>query len=287
MDVPKPIKPPRRIKNVGYVALNVTDLARALDFYSRCCNLVPVYEESGYALLRSKYEHHCVALYSSNASSLRHIGFETNEDSATEQLKYDLQKMNVPIREAESIPGRLGLAFQFQDPEGNWVEVYKCLSRLPGIVSQGAFNIERLGHFTMLSKDIMRLCEFYRQIGFRISDRSPRGVFTRCGTDHHGLAFLPSDRSTLHHHAFDLGDWEQIKLLLDWMFKHGVVPEAGPGRHGPGNNIAVYIRDPDGFRVEFYCEMEQIYDDEDHERDYPVKMFNLWLRKPAPESFHV
>jgi len=32
---------------------------------------------------------------------------------------------------------------------------------------------------------------------------------------------------------------------------------------GPGNNIAVYCRDPDGFRIEFYCEMEQIDDDED------------------------
>jgi catechol 2,3-dioxygenase len=83
-----------------------------------------------------------------------------------------------------------------------------------------------------------------------------------------------------------VGDWGQIKLVLDALCRRQVVPDVGPVRHGPGNNIAVYVRDPAGFRIEFYCEMEQIEDDEDHERTYHPPTMNLWLRQPAPPGFH-
>ena len=89
----------------------------------------------------------------------------------------------------------------------------------------------------------------------------------------------------LHHHAYDVGDWEQIKYVLDWMFKQGVPVEAGPLRHGPGNNITVYVRDPDGVRVEYYCELEQFHDDEDHIREF-FPRFNLWLQQGPPEHFY-
>ena len=276
---------PRRIHRVGHVALEVQDLERALDFYVRACNLVPVGKQPGAAMLRSRFEHHCLVLEETGRSALGHIGFETLDDARTAELRADLAARNVPIREAPGEPGRTGLAFQFQDPEGTWVEVYRAMERLPGIVSGGPFQLEKLGHLTMLARDLEAQASFYRSVGLRISDRWPRGVFLRCGTDHHGLAFLPSPRSSLHHHAYGVGDWEQIKFVLDWMCRCGVAPEAGPVRHGPGNNIAVYCRDPDGFRVEFYCEMEQILDDEDHAREY-VRAFNLWLRASSPAGFH-
>lgn len=278
-------KAPRRIQRVGHVALEVQDLARALDFYTRACNLVPVATDPERALLRSQFEHHCLVLEQTGRSALAHIGFETLDDDHTEALRADLAARDVPVRDAPPEPGRSGRAFQFQDPEGNWVEVYRTMDRLPGIVSQGAFRIEKLGHFTMLAQDLGVQASFYRSIGFRISDHTARGAFLRCGIDHHGIAFLPSKRSSLHHHAYSAGDWEQIKLVLDWMCRCGIAPDVGPVRHGPGNNIAVYIRDPDGFRIEFYCEMEQIHDDEDHRREY-FPASNLWLRARSPEGFH-
>jgi catechol-2,3-dioxygenase len=33
----------------------------------------------------------------------------------------------------------------------------------------------------------------------------------------------------------------------------------GPGRHGPGNNIFIFIEDPDGNWIEISAEMEVIY----------------------------
>jgi catechol 2,3-dioxygenase len=279
------VRAPRRIRRVGHVCLGVRDVARAADFYGRACGLVPVESDGARALLRSRFEHHCLVLQRSAEPALQHLGFETLDDGATEELWAELKSRGVPTREAPPEEARAGLAFQFQDPEGNWVEVYRAMERLPGVLANGAFPLEKLGHFTMLARDLGALADFYRGIGFRQSDRSPRGVFLRCGIDHHGLGMLPSGRSTLHHHAYDVGGWEQIKLVLDWLCRQGVTPDVGPVRHGPGNNISVYVRDVDGFRIEFYCEMEQIDDDEDHERRYPPS-FNLWLRHPPPEGFH-
>lgn len=267
------------------MALEVQDLVRSLDFYARACNLVPVYTDPERAMLRSQYEHHCLVLEQAGRSALGHIAFETLDDAATEALRADLAGRDVPIREAPPEPGRIGAAFQFQDPEGNWIEVYRTMDRLAGVVSQGVFRMEKLGHFTMLAQNLDTQTAFYRSIGFRMSDQTRRGAFLRCGSDHHGIAFLPSTRSSLHHHAYSVGDWEQTKLVLDWMYRCGIAPDIGPVRHGPGNNIAVYVRDPDGFRIEFYCEMEQIDDDEDHRREYPP-VFNLWLRVRSPEGFH-
>ena len=277
-------RPPRLIQRLGHLALGVADLARSVDFYTRACNLRLVDSREDVAYLRCRYEHHCLALHRSETAGLDHLGFETLDDDATDRLRSELKRRDVPIRESADEPGRHGLSFQFQDPEGTWVEVYRTMSRLAGIVSPGPFDLVKLGHFNLGTRRLEGQTEFYRGVGFRLSDRHERGVFLRCNADHHGLAFIGGDRPGLRHHAYQLSDWDQVKLVLDWMFREGVTPTAGPHRHGPGNNIAVYVRDPDRFHIEFYCEMEQIDDDEDHEREY-LRFWNLWLRQGPPPGY--
>lgn len=279
------LRPPRLIERLGHLAIGVADLARSVDFYTRACNLRLVENEKGVAYLRSRYEHHCLVLRQSPTPGLQHLGFETLDDGATERLRSELLRRGVPVRESEREPARVGLSFEFQDPDGTWVEVYRTMQRLAGIVSQGPFDLVKLGHFNLGTPHVEAQTEFYHSIGFRVSDRHERGTFLRCNADHHGLAFIRGGRPALRHHAYELSGWDQVKLLLDWMFHQGVAPTAGPHRHGPGNNIAVYVRDPDGFHIEFYCEMEQIDDDEDHAREY-LRFWNLWLRQGPPPGYN-
>ena len=277
-------KPKKWIQRLGYLALNVQDLDRSVDFYERCINLTLTQREADRAFLRTQFEHHCLVLYQSDTSGLRHTAYETLSDEATVGLKELLEQQGVPLREAPELPGRIGLAFQFQDPDGRWVEIYRTQERMPGRVSQGPFKMLKLGHFNMQSENPEPTIEFFRSIGMRLSDKIAIGSWLRCNEDHHGLAILKG-KPIFHHHAYDVGDWEQIKLVLDWMYKQGVPVEAGPLRHGPGNNINLYVKDPDGVRIEFYCELEQIYDDEDHVREFTSK-FNIWLQQAAPEHFY-
>ena len=67
--------------------------------------------------------------------------------------------------------------------------------------------------------------------------------------------------------------------LLDLMATTGYVAniERGPGRHGISNAFFLYIRDPDGHRIEIYCSDYQTIDP-DHE---PIR----WdLRDPQRQT---
>ena len=77
--------------------------------------------------------------------------------------------------------------------------------------------------------------------------------------------------------------------LLDLMATTGYVAniERGPGRHGISNAFFLYVRDPDGHRVEMYCSDYQTVDP-DHEAlkwslTDPQRQ-TLW-GAPAPRSW--
>jgi hypothetical protein len=65
----------------------------------------------------------------------------------------------------------------------------------------------------------------------------------------------------------------------------------GPGRHGPGNNVFSYYRDPTGNMIEFYGEMEKFPDDAVHAPAEPVfwgaeHRGDIWgVAGPAPAEF--
>lgn len=279
-------RPLKRIKRPGHVALNVPDLSHARDFYTRVINLRPVKETSQVVLLRGQFEHHCLELHKAEAAGVRHLGWETDSDEDTAALRSLVEGLGVPVREAPPSPGERGVRFQFQDPHlGLWHEVYRSMERLGVLVPQGPVPPLRLGHLTTSTPDPDGALAFFRSIGFRVSDWLPGFLaFVRCAPEHHDLGFLKFERPGLHHHAYDVGGWEGIKHVLDWMTLQGWPVEVGPVRHAGGNNISVYVRDPNAIRVEFYCEMELIADDEDHDTRRQPPHYDLWTQRLAPEG---
>src|SRR5205823_5770567 len=78
----------------------------------------------------------------------------------------------------------------------------------------------------------------------------------------HAVNLLRSERNRrLHHTAFELRDWEHVKLACDHLAANGVGLIWGPGRHGPGHNVFTYHDDPDGNVVELFCELDTISDE--------------------------
>jgi catechol 2,3-dioxygenase-like lactoylglutathione lyase family enzyme len=285
------VRPPRRIRRLGHLALAVPDVGRAVDFYTRVVGLAEVERAGGIAYLRAQFEHHCLELHplfdpAAGRAEPLHIGWETDGDEDTEELRAVLTRAGVPLRPAPAEPGRLGIAFQFQDLLGMWNEVYRTTQRVAAALPAGGLPSLRLAHCTRMTPDPDADAAFYQAIGFRISDVVP-GVqsFLRCGSEHHSAGFLKFDRPLLHHHAYEIGSWEAIKVVLDHVMREGWKVETGPVRHAAGNNIAVYVRDPDAVRVEFFCEMDQIGDDEDHDTRRQPVIFDLWHQSAPPPGF--
>jgi hypothetical protein len=102
-----------------------------------------------------------------------------------------------------------------------------------------------------------------RRSRFPRSDWSAdRAVFLRCSIDHHTINLFHSEEARLHHVAFEVKDWAEMSRISDFLAGAGFELDWGPGRHFIGHNIACYHSNFDKVRVEFYCEIDIMRDEE-------------------------
>jgi catechol 2,3-dioxygenase len=122
-------------------------------------------------------------------------------------------------------------------------------------------------------RDLAASVTFYTDIvGLTVSDYiEDQMAFLRCGTDHHDLALaqIPRDarhvndtyfagRPGLEHFSYELGSLADIEAAAEFLQQQGIEIVRGIGKHGPGENLFLVFKDPDGNYVEFYAEMVQV-----------------------------
>ena len=132
---------------------------------------------------------------------------------------------------------------------------------------------QRLGHVVLNVRDLEASVRFYvDMVGLEVSDYiEDQMAFLRCGHDHHDLALaqIPADgaqreatytpgRPGLEHFSYQLGSLEEIEAAASYLQQHGVEIVRGIGKHGPGENLFLVFKDPDGNYCEFYAEMVQV-----------------------------
>ncbi len=165
----------------------------------------------------------------------------------------------------------------------------------------------KLGHLVLMVRDIHASVKFYTEVmGLTVSDWiSDQMVFLRAGEDHHDLALsqLPDksspdfndlprySRPGLEHFSYLVDDMAEMERAAQVLQAHGVEIVRGIGKHGPGENLFLVFKDPDGNNVELYCEMTQIpagqtYDAKVWERN--IDSFDQWRFKrfvvPPPKA---
>ncbi len=120
--------------------------------------------------------------------------------------------------------------------------------------------------------DVQRELEFYMGLGFRLSEYiapdgsdDPLFVFLQRKGNPHDIVFAPGAGPRLHHAAFSIGESYHFFYVCDLASNLGFAEniEFGPGRHGPGLALFVYMRDPDGHRIELFNTHYQCMDIED------------------------
>ena len=138
-------------------------------------------------------------------------------------------------------------------------------------------------HLTLATHDPEAIEAFYSgKLGFATSDRvrKPNGevstIFTRSNHEHHTLACFRSDRVGIDHHSYEAGDWNSIRDWCDHLATLDIQLMWGPGRHGPGNNLFIFIVDPDGNWIEISAELEVIHDRPVKEWPHAERTLNLW-----------
>ena len=145
----------------------------------------------------------------------------------------------------------------------------------------------RIDHFNCFSPDVQASVDFYNAIGFRITEYTESEdngqlwaawMHRRGGV--HDVALTHGSGPRLHHVAFWFANPLNVIDLLDLMATTGYVSniERGPGRHGISNAFFLYVRDPDGHRIEIYCS-DYLTIDPDHS-----KLDHSWICTLSPDD---
>ena len=198
------------------------------------------------------------------AKTLVSAGYRVANRAALDGLAARLADAGVPAEPVEAAPFGLD-ALSFRDPDGNRM-VYGVADRAAA-ADANAGLAARLQHLVMASRNASALVDFYtKTVGLRESDRvlddegGLRTCFMRTDNEHHSFAVFQAGENRLDHHCYEVADWNGIRDWGDRFAALRVPVKWGPGRHGPGHNLFLFIHDPDGNWVEFSAELETVDD---------------------------
>ena len=125
---------PFQLRKLGHVVLNVTDLEASVRFYTGVLGfeVTDRYPDTmvpgGMVFMRCNADHHGVALVGgaskTERSSLNHFAFEVATLDEVFRARAWLSKHDVPIVFEGRRRAGCQIAVEFQDPDGNNLEVY-------------------------------------------------------------------------------------------------------------------------------------------------------------------
>ena len=274
MPVPAPnLYPPFNIVRLSHVEYRVTDLARSRAFYVDTLGLQVSFEDDSRIYLRAMEErgHHCIVLVRSDAADVGVLGFKLYDTPDLDAAQAWFAARGLPTQWVDR--PFMGRVLRTCDPFGIPLEFYVQMDRLAPIHQQyrlyNGVKPLRIDHFNMFSSDVDASVAFYNDIGFRVTEYTDDDESGRCWAAWmhrkggvHDVAFTNGLGPRLHHTAFWVPTPLNIIDLLDLMSTTGWVAniERGPGRHGISNAFFLYVRDPDGHRIEIYCSDYQTVD---------------------------
>jgi catechol 2,3-dioxygenase len=132
---------PFRLTKIGHVVLMVTDLRRAVDFYTGVLGFMvsDVYPETmmkgRMVFMRCAADHHGVALVgaapgASLQRELHHLAFEVATLDEVFRARDWLRAQGVKIEFEGRRRAGCQVAVEFRDPDGHWLEIYWGLDQV-------------------------------------------------------------------------------------------------------------------------------------------------------------
>jgi catechol 2,3-dioxygenase len=125
---------PFQLRKIGHVVLNATDLEASVRFYTELLGLQvsdrypPEMVPGGMVFMNVGGDHHGIALVGgankSDRTSLNHFAFEVGSPDEVFRARAWLRKNGVPIHFEGRRRAGCQIAVEFQDPDGNNVEIY-------------------------------------------------------------------------------------------------------------------------------------------------------------------
>jgi catechol 2,3-dioxygenase len=260
------LDPPFNVTRISHVVLTVQDLEASRRFYVDALGFVVSRRDDNALYLRGLEEacHHSLVLRQEAGPSVcQAIGFRVMVEADLDRAQKWCEENNIRASWIE-IPYQ-GRTLRLVDAAGCTIELCATMDSKPRLMQ--AFDQftggspQRLDHVQVAAADIQAACNFYAALGFRLTEYTARdgtdelwGVWLQRKGNPHDIVFSSGRGPRLHHFAYTVPELRDLVHACDVAAckGYGAAVERGPGRHGIGNALFVYFRDPDGHRIELF-----------------------------------
>jgi catechol 2,3-dioxygenase len=240
--------------------------------------------------------HHSLTLKKTKEeeAACERVGFRVFAEDDLDKAKAHFDRHGVAAKFV-NVPFQ-GRTLHASDAAGTPLEFCARMKTLPRVHTRthehkGAGAL-RLDHHQVLVPDVATAAGFYATLGFRVSDcmdvdERIVAIFLHRKDNPHDLVLLARSGPRFHHSGYIVSEMHHVVRALDAAGNLGFAAniEHGPGRHGFGHSYYVYLRDPDGHRIELLLPAVQIIDiDEEPVRHDVSAGANLW-GPPPPRSW--
>ena len=263
-----PAVTPFDIVRAAFVELHVTDLAASEQFYAQLLGMIVSARTDEAIYLRGweERQHHSLILRQAPVAAAVRLGFRVRGEHDLDLLADHFQGLTTRWVEAGSDPG-VGRSLRVWDPFGYPLEFFHAIEQFQTQhqrfdLHRGA-PILRFDHLNLHSPRVEDTFRFWLSLGFRCSeyistdaavDERITGAWLLRKPTVHDVALTAGTGPRLHHFAYWIAEPAGVLRACDQLaggYRSDVI-ERGPGRHGVSNAFFVYMRDPDGHRIELY-----------------------------------
>lgn len=286
----KQYEPGPRIAHAGSINLGTPDLERSLWFFRDLLGMELVAQQGGVAYLRGYQEliHHSLVLTQQSEARVNAYSFRVQRPQDVELFRDELEAQEIEVLELPSAheTGR-GTAIRFlvpwsEHPFEFYYDIDKPLapeelrSRLPTSSSKRrGLGVRRLDHFNIqTSPGTINQAENWLQEQMGLKRREyimmPDHPTTLMASwmsvtnQMHDVAIgvnRDEKHAQLHHLAYNLENYHDVLTAADQIRDLEVSWGVGPGKHGVGQAMYLYVHDPGSdHRVELYSGGYHVFD---------------------------
>lgn len=268
---------PQGILRLGHVDITVTDLDLATAYYTLVMGMevTAVDADSVYLKCWDEEDHHSLRLRYASRLGIDQMSFKVHHDDDLADLERKVSRFGLPVERisaGESL-GQ-GESIRFATPSGHVMELVADVEKVgtsrprsrpeadwatPGATPRERIAPPRMDHLLVTAEEVGEATRFYIDVlGFRITEQLLDGNGHQLGTwmershSPHDLAVVHGPNGGLHHFAYWLDDWDEVRNAADILAFNGIQLDVGPTRHGITRGTTIYFFDPLGTRNEVF-----------------------------------
>lgn len=266
------------ILRLSHVDITVTDLDLAAAYYTEVMGMQRVAqdEDSIYFKCWDEVDHHSLRVRYAPRVGFDLMSFKVHREDDLADLETKVSRYGFPVQRISK--GELlgqGESIRFETPSGHIMELVHDVEKIGnsarGKTDPGRWDGEgepgpksliappRMDHLLVTAEEVGEASQFYMDVlGFRITEQLLDGNGHQLGAwlershSPHDLAVVHGPSGGLHHFAYWLDDWDDVRDAADVLAYNGIQLDVGPTRHGVTRGSTIYFFDPLGTRNEVF-----------------------------------